>query len=111
MAPCMMCRRLVRASASARPARFTASVIGSKGSSRRADGCRAFFEPPGKALVPVGVAWVLAQPGITWAIVGASRPEQLNDSLAAVSLKLDPQEQEACNLAWFSLPRPVKPPR
>ncbi|HMC64899.1 MAG TPA: aldo/keto reductase [Gemmataceae bacterium] len=72
---------------------------------------RRFFEPRGKSLVSVAVAWVLAQPGITSAIVGASRPEQLNDSLAAVSLKLDSQEQEACNLAWFSLPRPVQPPR
>ena len=47
---------------------------------------------------------------ITSAIVGASRPEQLDESLAAVELKLDDDEREACNLAWYSLPRPVKPP-
>ena len=70
---------------------------------------RRFFEPRGKSLVKVAVAWVLAQPGITAAIVGASRPEQLDESLAAADVKLDEQEREACNLAWFSLPRPVKP--
>jgi 1-deoxyxylulose-5-phosphate synthase len=52
---------------------------------------------------------VLGQPGITAAIVGASRPEQLDESLAAVDKTLDAEEKEACNLAWFSLPRPVKP--
>lgn len=71
---------------------------------------RAFFQKRGKSLVKVAIAWVLAQPGITSAIVGASRPEQLDDSLAAVDLKLDAEEFEACNLAWFSLPRPVKIP-
>jgi aryl-alcohol dehydrogenase-like predicted oxidoreductase len=71
---------------------------------------RRFFEPRGKSLVQVAVAWVLAQPAITSAIVGASRPEQLDDSLAAVNLKLDAQEMEACNLAWLSLPRTMKAP-
>ncbi len=71
---------------------------------------RAFFQKRGKSLVQVAVAWVLAQPGITSAIVGASRPEQLDDSLSAVDLKLDSEELEACNLAWFSLPRLMKTP-
>jgi aryl-alcohol dehydrogenase-like predicted oxidoreductase len=71
---------------------------------------RRFFEPRGQSLVKVAVAWVLAQPGITCAIVGASRPEQLDESLAAIDVTLDTQASEACNLAWFSLPRPVKPP-
>ena len=56
----------------------------------------------------VAVAWVLAQPGITSAIVGASRPEQLDDSLASVDMSLSNEELEA-QLAWYSLPRPVKP--
>ncbi len=71
---------------------------------------RRFFEPRGKNLARVAVAWVLAQPGITSAILGASRPEQLDDSLAATDLTLDAEEREACNLAWYSLPRPMKPP-
>jgi aryl-alcohol dehydrogenase-like predicted oxidoreductase len=71
---------------------------------------RGFLKPRGKSLVQVAVAWVLAQPGITSAIVGASRPEQLDESLAAVRLTLDADEREKCNLAWYSLPRPVKAP-
>lgn len=71
---------------------------------------RRFFQPRGKSLVSVAVAWVLTQPGVTSAIVGASRPEQLDESIAAVNMTLTPEEREACNLAWFSLPRPVKSP-
>ncbi|MCI0461225.1 MAG: aldo/keto reductase [Gemmataceae bacterium] len=66
---------------------------------------QGYFGPRGRSLVQVAVAWVLAQPGITSAIVGASHPEQLDDSLAAVDLTLDAQERETCNLAWYSLPR------
>jgi aryl-alcohol dehydrogenase-like predicted oxidoreductase len=75
------------------------------------DNLRTFFQGRGKSLVQVAIAWVLGQPGITSAIVGASRPEQLDDSLAAVDLALDDEEREVCNLAWFSLPRPMKSPR
>jgi aryl-alcohol dehydrogenase (NADP+) len=35
------------------------------------------------------VAWVLANPIITAPIIGASRPEQLADSLKATEVKLD----------------------
>jgi aryl-alcohol dehydrogenase-like predicted oxidoreductase len=71
---------------------------------------RGFLKPRGKSLVQAAVAWVLTQPGITSAIVGASRPEQLDESLAAVRLTLEADEREKCNLAWYSLPRPVKAP-
>jgi aryl-alcohol dehydrogenase-like predicted oxidoreductase len=66
---------------------------------------RRHFEPQGKSLVSVAVAWVLAQPGLTAAIVGASRPEQLDASLAGAELSLDDQDREVCDLAWYSLPR------
>jgi aryl-alcohol dehydrogenase-like predicted oxidoreductase len=66
---------------------------------------RAYFGPRGQKLVSVAVAWVLAQPGVTSAIIGASRPEQLDDSLAAADLVLDDEAKEVCNLAWYSLPR------
>jgi aryl-alcohol dehydrogenase-like predicted oxidoreductase len=70
-----------------------------------------FFQARGKSLVSVAVAWVLAQPGITSAIVGATRPEQLDASLAGATLALDDTEKEMCHLAWFSLPRPSAPVR
>jgi aryl-alcohol dehydrogenase-like predicted oxidoreductase len=66
---------------------------------------RQHFEAKGESLVSVAVAWVLAQPGITAAIVGASRPEQLDASLAGAELTLDDQDREVCDLAWYSLPR------
>lgn len=72
---------------------------------------RQFLEPRQRSMVQVAIAWVLAQPGITSAIVGASRPEQLDESLGAVHVTLDAEEMEACNLAWYRLPRPMTPPR
>lgn len=69
-----------------------------------------YFKPRNQSLVTVAVAWVLAQPGLTSAIVGASKPEQLDASLAAVDMSLSAEAMEVCNLAWFSLPRPQKPP-
>lgn len=70
---------------------------------------KRFFELRKRSLVQVAVAWVLAQGDITSAIVGATRAEQLDESLAAVHITLDAEELEACNLAWYSLPRPTKP--
>ena len=37
----------------------------------------------------LAVAWVLANPNVASAIVGASRPEQLDDSVAAAGVRLD----------------------
>jgi aryl-alcohol dehydrogenase-like predicted oxidoreductase len=53
----------------------------------------------------VAVSWVLGQPGITSAIIGASKPEQLDDTLRAPVLELDAGLREACDAAWWSLPR------
>jgi aryl-alcohol dehydrogenase-like predicted oxidoreductase len=44
----------------------------------------------GVAPATLAIGWVLANPVITAPLVGASRPDQLDDSLAAVSYKLDP---------------------
>jgi 1-deoxyxylulose-5-phosphate synthase len=43
----------------------------------------------GVSLVTLSVAWVLANKAITAPIIGASRPEQLEASLAAADFKLD----------------------
>ena len=56
-------------------------------------------------LASVAIAWVLAQPGITSAIIGASKPEQLDDTLAAADLVLDDELRQACDAAWWQLPR------
>jgi aryl-alcohol dehydrogenase (NADP+) len=43
----------------------------------------------GMSLVTLAVAWVAAHPAVTAPIVGASRPEQLADSVAATKVGLD----------------------
>lgn len=66
---------------------------------------KSFFEGRGKALASVAVAWVLDQPGITAAIVGASRPEQLEATLAGAELNLDDEERQVLDEVWYALPR------
>jgi len=44
----------------------------------------------GLPLTTAAVAWVLANPAVTSAIIGASRPEQLRDTLRAAEVELDP---------------------
>jgi aryl-alcohol dehydrogenase-like predicted oxidoreductase len=69
------------------------------------EGIKARFEPTGRRLPSVAVAWVLAQPGITSAIVGASSPAQLDDTLAGADLVLAPDELKDLDQAWYDLPR------
>lgn len=45
----------------------------------------------GTPITQAAVAWVLAQPGITSVILGASRPEQLADTIAALDVRLAPE--------------------
>ena len=40
----------------------------------------------------VALAWLLAKPGVTAPIVGATKPEQLDDAIAAVEVKLSAEE-------------------
>ncbi len=56
-------------------------------------------------MVSVAVAWVLNQPGITSAIIGASRPDQLDANLAAFDVTFDEEMTAACEATWWSLPR------
>jgi aryl-alcohol dehydrogenase-like predicted oxidoreductase len=59
----------------------------------------------GNVLTHVALRWVLDQPGVTAAIVGASRAEQLRDSLKALDIELDDADRRACDEAWYALPR------
>jgi len=40
----------------------------------------------------VALAWMLARPGITAPIIGASKPTHIDDAVAALSIKLTPEE-------------------
>lgn len=50
---------------------------------------RQLAEQAGVSLVTLSVAWVLANPAVTAPIIGASRPDQLGASLAAVEFPID----------------------
>jgi aryl-alcohol dehydrogenase-like predicted oxidoreductase len=59
----------------------------------------------GLELVSVAVAWVLEQPGVSTAIIGASRPEQLAANFAAFRVEFDEGLRAACEDVWWTLPR------
>jgi 1-deoxyxylulose-5-phosphate synthase len=56
----------------------------------------------GVSLVTLSVAWVLASPAITAPIIGASRPEQLDASLAAVEFAIDDELKKQLDERTYS---------
>ena len=58
----------------------------------------------GKPMAQIALAWLLAKPGVTAPIVGASKPGHLEDAVAALALKLDAEEVN-------SLEEPYRPKR
>jgi aryl-alcohol dehydrogenase (NADP+) len=54
------------------------------------DALAKLADAAGVSLVTLSVAWVLAGQAVTSPIIGASRPDQLDASLAAVDYQLDP---------------------
>jgi aryl-alcohol dehydrogenase-like predicted oxidoreductase len=51
---------------------------------------RPLADEAGLSMAAFAVAWVLQNPAVSSAIVGASRPEQLRDSVQAAGVTLDP---------------------
>lgn len=45
----------------------------------------------GLSMAQLAVAWVLQNPSVSSAIVGASRPEQVHDNVKAAGVKLEPE--------------------
>jgi len=56
------------------------------------DALRPIAERHGVPVSAVAVAWTLAWPGVTGAIVGARSPEQVDGWIAAASLRLEPTD-------------------
>jgi aryl-alcohol dehydrogenase (NADP+) len=83
--------------------RFTLGTVGTRyveryWKAREFDTVDAFVRlAKGNGIEPatLAVAWVLAHPAITAPLVGASKPEQLAASIAAVNLTLDPKLKAA----------------
>ena len=49
----------------------------------------------------VALAWLLAQPGLTAPIIGASRPEQIDDAVAALGVHLSVEERAALEAPYL----------
>ena len=79
-----------------------------------ADALRPVAERHGVPMAAVAVAWTLAWPGVTAAIVGARRPDQIDGWLPAASLELTAQDLEEIAAAIERTGAgegPVLPPR
>ncbi len=50
---------------------------------------RPLAEQAGLTMAQLAVAWVLQNPNVSSAIVGATRPEQVEDNVKAAGVKLD----------------------
>ena len=60
-----------------------------------AQALRPLAEARGKSLTQWALAWVLANPIVTSAIIGPRTLEQLEDNLGALGWRLTPEEEEA----------------
>ncbi|MBM3334704.1 aldo/keto reductase, partial [Candidatus Sumerlaeota bacterium] len=56
------------------------------------DRIRPIAEDYGKSLAQLAIAWVLAQPGVTCAIVGGRRPEQVEHNAGGAGWRLTETE-------------------
>jgi len=64
-----------------------------------------FFKKRDKSLATAAIAWVLRRPELSAAIVGASKPAQLDATLKASDVTLSEEEVAALDALWFDLPR------
>ena len=63
------------------------------------DAMRPMAESRGVSVAQIALGWLLHQPQVTSVIVGAKRPEQLADNIAATEVKLTADELEAIGKA------------
>ena len=68
-----------------------------------------YFAERDQSITHAAISWVLAQRGVTSAIVGASRVEQIEDSLRYAEVQLTPEDLEFCDQPWYQIPRPTDP--
>ena len=79
-------------------------------------GLRPLAEQAGLTMAQLAVAWVLQNPNVSAAIVGATRPEQLEDNVKASGVKLDDDlikaiDQVTQPIAEFDPAKTVSPPK
>lgn len=57
------------------------------------DVLRAVAEEVGRPMAQVALSWVARRPGVSSVLVGVSRPEQLEEHIAALDVALSPDQQ------------------
>lgn len=70
------------------------------------DQIKPLAEEAGCSMAQFALAWVLREPNLASAIVGASRPEQLDDNAAASGLEIDPALFAKAEAIVAAIPRP-----
>ena len=65
----------------------------------RVQGLKRLADQAGLTMAQLAVAWVLQNPNVSAAIVGATRPEQLQDTVKAAGVKLDAELLKAIDEA------------
>ena len=58
----------------------------------------------GLSLAQLAVAWVLQNPNVASAIIGASRPEQVGENVKAAGVRLDDDALKAIDTALGDIP-------
>ncbi len=91
--------RYRQAGADGRRKTFTFPPIDDELGGRALDALARVADGRGVSMAQVALAWVVAQPGVTSAIVGASSLEQLDDNLAAADLTLTADERAVLDAA------------
>jgi myo-inositol catabolism protein IolS len=66
-------------------------------------------EEIGQPMAQVALAWLLAQPGVTSAIAGARRPDQIRETARAADLELSPGTLDALTEATEEVKRCIGP--
>ncbi len=74
------------------------------------DRLRELANRTGRSVAVIAVAWVLAQPGITSALCGAKRPEQIRETAAAMNCRLSPEDWQAIEQALKERGEPLVQP-
>ena len=96
MARGFLCDRARRTEATmterARTDDYTYKLYGRASDEAVVDAVAGVARERGVSPAQVALAWTLHQPGVTAPIIGATRPEHIDEALAALSLKLPPDE-------------------
>jgi 1-deoxyxylulose-5-phosphate synthase len=82
---------------------YTYKLYGRESDEAVTDAIAAVAQRRGVSAAQVALAWVLAQPGVNSPIFGATRPEHVDEAVAALSLKLTAEEMRALEAPY--LPR------